>query len=1248
MSSKTLKKRVAWILIIAMIAINKGMISGSSFAIASEIEDLKRNKYDNDSANLIDRSFDDKIFGGNGGSDSSGNNKIVSATFEFASLNHDGYEGKSIFYYSDDFFKNLASDYNSHLSTTSIELAISGVANNMENNKDKYGNLKDFMSKMGFQNITPNSDYLREPENNTMGAVCANKPIHIKNGSEINRFNLFVVAMRSANYKSEWESNFTIGQAGDHQGFSSSRDIVYEHVTNFYNEHKDDFGGGLPVKLWVVGYSRGAGVANMLGGKLTDNASAFNTTKENIYCYTLGTPRGAAISEHTSPSLDSYTNIHNIVSEADLFQLVAPTTLGFDRYGVDHEFPYYLSEKVHDASEKQRRKNSNRDYLAKYNEMLKYYNNIDPPSELNLNDFHVNKLILASLDLKFLEFTDLSVEPFTDSSPETNYYQSYEFYNTFINKVIAEELLNCEFPGADYGDIKGRERLYTKYQDLIVWLAKTFLSGGDYSYMVNKIQENALGMMFDLVGLLFAMYALVYTDAPQDRTHYRFPDEESVTYYYNVYDIMDYIFDKLLDGAVSSEDYDFLMSRSKDITDFLLDLLIIDYRTTNLTSQTAIGSLVKNISSGIGFHLQDGYLAWLMSEDSYYQTPPVGTVNVDGNKSVVFTNLNNSVIKIYDGNDNYIGEYNIDNDNNVTATSGLDDGFINVVKSYNPEGMELRLPSSLQYKAEIIATNSSIGNGVYREYFIADSTNYRKVKDLGSVYLSSGESYVIEFKESGTLLVYSCYAYDEANDLQKKKMQTATVNEILSVYGKDYYSFASDPITYKKGALLGSTFGALLASASNLESVLGNNNEVATESEVIEYEYVNIASESETEEMTIESDEEKTVESDVEYTTESAVEDIAESNTEDIAEIDETIESDTEIEVEEEKQSEDKTDIKAEDELETEDEEETTQEEKESSGETEISETEIIETENITNEDEQVSGLSGTETLLGAGDKVTVNFESRDFASLYYFDGTKYVKTESGNSFDVGTKIKIAMPLKNDTNVFCGWTLKNSAGDLLNKLGIDTPRIEDLSTANENAYSITLKDYDINISANYILNNNPPVDPHHDYDSGDSGHSDATGIIESIHKQIFGTITPTKINADKVINATFDESSVRWYYNPITNKWQLDYVDSNGNALSAVNGFYELVSYRTVYINNVAHQVPIKNIYYFDENGNMATGFVETANKTVYYFEEAKTLGGGKMVVGWKNINGSMYYFNEDGSMLVSAMTLNDYLIGSN
>ena len=302
----------------------------------------------------------------------------------------------------------------------------------------------------------------------------------------------------------------------------------------------------------------------------------------------------------------------------------------------------------------------------------------------------------------------------------------------------------------------------------------------------------------------------------------------------------------------------------------------------------------------------------------------------------------------------------------------------------------------------------------------------------------------------------------------------------------------------------------------------------------------------------------------------------------------------------------------------------------------------------IKEEDEQVYGLSGTESLLGMGATVTVNFESRDLASLYYFDGTKYVKTESGNSFDVGTKIKIATPLKNNTNVFCGWTLKNNDGDLLNKLGVDTPRIEDLSTANENAYCITLKDYDINISANYILNNNPPVNPHSNYDTDDSGHSDsdATGIIASIHEQIFGTTIPTKVNVDKVINATFDESSVIWHYNPITNKWQLNSVDSGGNTVSAVNGFYELISYRTSYINGEAHQSLIKNTYYFDANGNMVTGFLETANKTTYYFEVAKILDEGKMIVGWKNINGFWYYFNEDGSMLVSALTPDGYLTG--
>lgn len=84
----------------------------------------------------------------------------------------------------------------------------------------------------------------------------------------------------------------------------------------------------------------------MLGGKVTDNASAFNTTKENIYCYTLGTPKGALVSEHTTPSLDSYTNIHNVVSYSDLFQMVGMERLGFSRYGVDHVIPHYASDKV--------------------------------------------------------------------------------------------------------------------------------------------------------------------------------------------------------------------------------------------------------------------------------------------------------------------------------------------------------------------------------------------------------------------------------------------------------------------------------------------------------------------------------------------------------------------------------------------------------------------------------------------------------------------------------------------------------------------------------------------------------------------------------------------------------------------------------------------------------------------------------------------------------------------------------------
>ena len=65
---------------------------------------------------------------------------------------------------------------------------------------------------------------------------------------------------------------------------------------------------------------------------------------------------------------------------------------------------------------------------------------------------------------------------------------------------------------------------------------------------------------------------------------------------------------------------------------------------------------------------------------------------MDGTKSVIFTELNNSIVKIFNDKNEYIGEYNIDNSDGITFTSGLDNEYVDIVKCYNPVRLELRFP----------------------------------------------------------------------------------------------------------------------------------------------------------------------------------------------------------------------------------------------------------------------------------------------------------------------------------------------------------------------------------------------------------------------------------------------------------------------------------------------------------------------------------------------------------------------------
>ena len=118
-----------------------------------------------------------------------------------------------------------------------------------------------------------------------------------------------------------------------------------------------------------------------------------------------------------------------------------------------------------------------------------------------------------------------------------------------------------------------------------------------------------------------------------------------------------------------------------------------------------------------------------------------------------------------------------------------------------------------------------------------------------------------------------------------------------------------------------------------------------------------------------------------------------------------------------------------------------------------------------------------------------------------------------------------------------------------------------------------------------------------------------------------------------------DGKTSNWVVNNQTGKWQL----FNKDGFKATNGFYQM--------NNVTQvgnfQKQTADTYYFDYLGQMVTGWIQTADNKWYYFETAKTANEGKMITGWKQIDGDYYYFNYDGSMVVNGWTPDGRRVGT-
>lgn len=224
--------------------------------------------------------------------------------------------------YSDKYFDVSSPGDHPELRAVSYALALAGF----ENEADGYlsgssisnSKLQLFLDQLGFSNFQK-WDTESDGDGHSMGTTIARKTL--PDGQT-----LIVVAPRNYNYMTEWLSNFNVGTSGDHAGFSESAGYIKDRLDEYI-----DTNNLVDYKIWMVGYSRGGAVIDLVAKMINENLSDYDMVADDFYVYTFGAPRASL----TEPG---YTNIHDVKDGNDLLLgYVFPELWGFHNTGTYEE-----------------------------------------------------------------------------------------------------------------------------------------------------------------------------------------------------------------------------------------------------------------------------------------------------------------------------------------------------------------------------------------------------------------------------------------------------------------------------------------------------------------------------------------------------------------------------------------------------------------------------------------------------------------------------------------------------------------------------------------------------------------------------------------------------------------------------------------------------------------------------------------------------------------------------------------------
>ncbi len=236
------------------------------------------------------------------------------------------------FNYSDSMFALSSFEYNHPLAKMSLGASVAAFSSKESDkfwgdkgNFNRDANIISLLKEMGFTNI---KTYNYDKSLNDIADSCAfalGEKEAVLDGKKQKIVGIFV---RGGAYGNEWVSNFNLDTTEEHQGFSLSAEEIVKTAKSYIGDNPKN------TKLWISGFSRGAGIANLTAAKLKDYIGG-----KNIYAYTFATPNTTS-NENRNDKQFGY--IFNVISENDLVPLIPPSQWGYGRYGRDVKFPSLL------------------------------------------------------------------------------------------------------------------------------------------------------------------------------------------------------------------------------------------------------------------------------------------------------------------------------------------------------------------------------------------------------------------------------------------------------------------------------------------------------------------------------------------------------------------------------------------------------------------------------------------------------------------------------------------------------------------------------------------------------------------------------------------------------------------------------------------------------------------------------------------------------------------------------------------